>query len=62
MTTAEFITETTDSNLILVKENPTIEDESTLGADEYFALMVYTDYQSYLRNYKEYKGIGIAKF
>lgn len=58
MTTAEFITTSTGSVLSLVREDPTIKDESTLGLNEYFALMVYTDSQTYLRNYKEYSGVS----
>ena len=56
MTTAEYINLKTDGVLTLVKETPTIADEATLGANEYFALMIYAEYQSYVRNYKDYKG------
>lgn len=57
MTTEEFITTSTSGVLSLVREDPTIKDESTLVANEYFALMVYTFNQSYLRNYEEYEGV-----
>ena len=55
MTTAEFIEDITDGSLTLVKDNPTVSDESTLGANEYFVLMFCAGYKSYLRNYIQYK-------
>ena len=56
MTTSEYITKITNGILTLVDEEPTIDDESTLLSNEWFVLMFYTEYHSYLRNYREYRG------
>ena len=55
MTTADYISKITEGILTLVKENPTVKDEANLGSDEYFVQMIYVDYESYLRNYVQYK-------
>jgi phage terminase small subunit len=55
MTTAEYITLITEGSLSLVKDNPSVKDEATLGTNEYFVLMFCTSYKSYLKNYVQYK-------
>ena len=73
MTTDLYVLKNTSGILSLVRDSASENDESSLTVNQYFALMICTDYQSYLRNYKEYKGdvnknityetydIGIAK-
>jgi len=56
MTTSAYITKITYGLLSLVNETVVLADQNNLGTDEYFVLMFYTTYQSYLRNYKEYRG------
>ena len=56
MTNAEYITQITGGTATLVRNLGLEAHESSLGADEYFVLIVCTEYQSYLRNYREYKG------
>lgn len=54
MTTAAYIRQITNGVLVLVDESP--ESTAVLDTGEYFALLFYTSYLSYLHSYKQYKG------
>jgi uncharacterized protein (TIGR02145 family) len=56
MTTSAYVTQITNGIITLVSETATLDDESTLTEDQYFALMFYTQYRSHLRNYEQYHG------
>lgn len=54
MTTQEYLTDVTNSVLQLVDDSPSSTE--VLGVGEYFCLIFFTEYQSYLRNYSYYRG------
>jgi len=54
MTTQDYITEITSGYLALVNDFPS--DTTVLGTGEYFSFMYFTEYFSFLRNYKQYHG------
>jgi len=54
MTSSEYITKITGGILSLVNDFPS--DTTVLGTGEYFAFMYFTEYFSFLRNYKQYHG------
>lgn len=54
MTTTDYITDVTNGILQLVDDGPSSTE--TLGTGEYFCLMFFTEYKSYLRNYIQYRG------
>ena len=56
MTTENYILFITDNKLSLIDDSAVLADEEDLSANEYFALMICADYQSFVRNYKEYEG------
>jgi len=56
MTTSDYLTKITNGILTLVDEEPVKTDELTLASNEWFVLMFYTEYHSYLRNYIQYRG------
>jgi len=56
MTNAEYVLELTGNEATLVSNLAMLIDQDDLDTHEYFAIMIYSDYHSYMRNYKEYHG------
>ncbi len=56
MNSSQYITERTNNALSLVNDAP--DSTTVLDTNHYFALMFCTEYQSYLRNYIQYKGFS----
>ena len=56
MTSSDYVTMLTGAAMYLVDEVAGSENEATLATNEYFALMIYVESETYLRNYIEYKG------
>jgi len=56
MTNAEYVLELTGDKATLVSNLGVLLNEDDLDTDEYFAIMIYSLYHSYMRNYKEYHG------
>jgi hypothetical protein len=54
MNTLQYIREITNNVLLLVDDSPS--KTTALGSGEYFCLIFFTEYKSYLHNYSQYKG------
>lgn len=53
MTTSAYLRQITNGDLVLIDDSPSSTD--TLSTGEYFCLMFFTEYKSYLRNYVHYR-------